>query len=125
MGIILKYAMTAEESAVTQLGRSRCCPALPITARGELGEEQNESDDEAEDPETFSERSADERTGELAVGRGRIAKSARKEVAEDVAHAHCGEAHADAGEARAKVLESYRIHRDLLERSCDREGEYA
>ena len=52
------------------------------------------------------------------------AKSARKEVAEDVAHAHGGEAHADAGEARAEELESSRIHRVLLE-VWDREERYS
>src|SRR5215213_2246236 len=86
---------------------------LPITVL-RLGEEQNESDDEAEDAETFCERRTDEGAGELAVGRRRVAQSAGEEVTEDVANAHSGETHANAGEARAEVLESNRIHCDLL-----------
>ena len=93
----------------------------PDHSKRRLGEEQDEGDDEAEDAETFRERRADERAGELAVGRRRVAQGAREEVAEDVADAHGGEAHADAGEAGAEELESSRIHRDLLEVS-DREG---
>ena len=86
---------------------------LPITVL-RLGEEQNESDDEAEDAETFCERRTDERAGELAVGSRRVAQGAGQEVTEDVADAHGGETHADAGEARAEVLESDRILCDLL-----------
>jgi hypothetical protein len=89
-------------------------PDLPITVL-ELGEEQNESDDEAEDAETFCERRTDERAGELAVSSRRVAQGARQEVAEDVANAHSGETHANAGKARAEELESNRIHCELLE----------
>jgi hypothetical protein len=89
-------------------------PSLPITIL-ELGEEQNESDDEAEDAETFCERRTDEGAGELAVSSRRVAQSARQEVAEDVANAHGGEAHANAGKARAEELESNRIHCELHE----------
>src|SRR3712207_3212846 len=106
--------MTAVESAVTLVEAKRVKRlSLPITVL-RLGEEQNESDDEAEDAETFRERRTDEGAGELAVGCRRVAQGAREEVAEDVADAHGGEAHADAGEARAEELESDRIHCDLL-----------
>jgi hypothetical protein len=99
-----------------RLGR----PNLPITMY-RLGEEQNESDDEAEDAETFCERRTDEGASELAVSRRRVAQGTRQEVAEDVANAHGGEAHANAGKARAEELESNRIHSDLLG-DFDREG---
>src|SRR6476620_8126421 len=80
-----------------------------------LGEQQDEGDDETEDAKTFCERRADEGACELTVGCRRVAQGARQEVTENVAHAHSGEAHADAGKARAEVFESNRIHRDLLE----------
>ena len=77
--------MTAVDPPSPCRGESAARPDLPITVL-RLGEEQNESDDETEDAETFGERRADEGAGELAVGSRRL-QGAREEVAEDVANA--------------------------------------
>ncbi len=83
------------------------------------GEQQEEGDEEGEDAEGFRHGEAEDEAAELAVGSRGIAQCALQELAEQVAHADGGEAHADGSKTGADEFCGSDVHeRILLE--CER-----
>ena len=77
-------------------------------------EQQEEGDNQREDAEAFGQRRADQRVGELGAGGRGVAQRAGQEVAEDVADADAGAAHADTGDTGADQLCCFCVHFSLL-----------
>src|SRR5690606_28362962 len=78
------------------------------------GEEQEQSNQQREDAESFSHREAENQAAELAVSSCRVAQSAREVATEDVAEAECRTSHAKASKTCADVTCCFRFHVKLL-----------
>src|SRR5690606_2061059 len=78
------------------------------------GEEQQQSDQQREDAESFSHREAEDQAAELAVGCRRVAQGARQVAAENVAEAESRAGHAETGQTCADVTCCFRFHVKLL-----------
>src|SRR5690606_15842432 len=75
-----------------------------------LREEEEERDQQGEDAQSFGNGEAEDQAAELAIGGGRVAQGAGEVVAEDMAEADTGAAHAETGDTGADCLSCFYFH---------------